>query len=115
MLIVTLKHMPLRVKQIIFSMQVCASAVLLFSKGNHQYEYSASYVTPALSILCIATIWPIAIASNLLNTCTCTLLTEHSNSNSALQEYKTTYITSKPYKTEGKFKFKFKLYLKSLR
>ena len=39
---------------------VCASAVLLFSKGNHQYDYNASYITPALSILCIATIWPIA-------------------------------------------------------
>ena len=46
---------------IIFSMHdVCASAVLLFSKGNHQYDYNASYITPALSILCIATIWPIA-------------------------------------------------------
>jgi len=43
--------MPLHVKQIIFSMHVCASAVLLFSKGNHQYDFSASYVTPALSII----------------------------------------------------------------
>ena len=36
-------------------MQMCASTVLIFAKGNHQYEYSASYVTPALSIYCIAT------------------------------------------------------------
>ena len=36
-------------------MTLCASTVLIFAKGNHQYEYSASYVTPALSILCIAT------------------------------------------------------------
>ena len=36
-------------------MHMCDSAVFIFAKGNHQYEYSASYDTPALSILCIAT------------------------------------------------------------
>jgi len=35
-------------------MHMCASTVLIFAKGNHRYERSASYITLALSTLCMA-------------------------------------------------------------
>ena len=54
----TLKHacaIVCRINYLLYAkLCMCDSAVLIFAKGNHQYEYSTSYVTLALNTLYIA-------------------------------------------------------------